>query len=106
MSQSSIVKTVGGLTTKITTMTTKVTSSSQQKIQQQQQQQTKQQVTTKPQHKTEARMENHTSVRNMKNKNIKFLFKVVVDLVHLGRTLASRKINKISITKYRLRHRK
>lgn len=74
MSQSSIVKTVGGLTTKITTMTTKVTSSSQQKIQQQQQQQTKQQVTTKPQHKTEARMENHTSVRNMKNKNPKSFF--------------------------------
>lgn len=63
MSQSSVVKTVGGTTTKITTMTR--TSYSQQHIMQQQQRQqlqTNQQVITKPPF---IQKEKHISVRNI-----------------------------------------
>lgn len=61
MSQSVVVKNVGGVTTKMTTMTRTITSSIQQQLLQQQQL-TKQKVTTKPPHKSEAGKENHILV--------------------------------------------
>lgn len=70
MTQSSVVKTVGGVTTKITTMTR--TSYSQQQILQQQQQQqlqTNQKVITKPPY---THKENHTSTTSSFQKNERY----------------------------------
>lgn len=68
MSKSSVVKTVGGVTTKITTMSRIHTSSSQQQILQKQYQQQQQQMqknvnTVQPQYMMDTRKEQHISVR-------------------------------------------
>lgn len=79
MSKSSVVKTVGGVTTKITTMSRVHTSLSQQQILQQQYQQQQQQKmqqnvnTVQPQYMMDTRKEQHISVRLILKKIQKFV---------------------------------
>lgn len=100
MSQSTVVKTVGGVTTKVTTRTV---TTQQQQIHQQQQY-TKQNVTTKPPPKTEIVKDNQTMVK----REIRFQeynFNSLLILYNFVRKLAlisQIKNNKISKTIYLL----